>query len=132
MRFDNPPIPPLDKGGQRGVNGDLTYEEQLLLAMLKPGKDNASGVKFLASMMKLSEYELREKVRHLIMVHKVCIGSNTSKCPGYYFITEPEELDKNYVSLRRRGIKILMRAAELKKISLDEVFNQARMEFDGI
>jgi hypothetical protein len=110
--------------------GDLTYEETLLLGFLRQGKDNARGVKFLASMMKMSEVELRGMVRHLIMEHKFCIGSNTNKCPGYYIISQPDELDKNYVSLRRRGIKILMRAAEIKRISLEEVFQQGRMEFE--
>ncbi len=135
MNFEGiitPPSPSYLKRGLGGVtqiNDDLTYEEQLLLGLLKPGKENANSVKWLAGMLKMEEVTLRERIRHLIMEHGVCIGSSTSKCPGYYLITQPEELDKNYVSLRRRGIKILMRAAELKRISLEEVFQQGRMEF---
>jgi hypothetical protein len=139
----NAPQPPLtSRGGAagefsfpplrvRGGEGELTYEEQLLLALLKPGMENAGSVKYLAGILKLEEVTLRERIRHLIMEHGVCIGSNTNKCPGYYLILSPEELDKNYVSLRRRGIKILMRAAELKKISLEEVFHQGVLSLRG-
>jgi len=106
----------------------LTFEESLLLGFLRQGRQNAQGVKFLASMMKTSEVDLRDRVRHLIMEHGVCIGSNTSKNPGYYLITEEDEIDCVYQSLRRRGIKILMRAAKLRRISLEEVFGQGVLE----
>jgi len=79
----------------------------------------------------MNEVELRERVRHLIIEHGFCIGSSTggkNKLPGYYLITEEEEIESVYNSLRRRGIKILQRAAKLKKISLEEVFGQGVME----
>ena len=124
MDFDSPS--PL--AGEGRGEGDLTREEQAVLRLLRQGRENARSVRFLAEMVGVSEVRLREIVRHLIEVHGYCIGSRTGRPPGYYLITEPEEIEEVYRSLRHRGISILMRAAKLKKISVEEVFKQGVLE----
>lgn len=103
----------------------------MIISFLRNGKKNAQSVRFLSSMLKMEEVTLRVKIRHLIMDHKICIGSNTGKYPGYYLITEEDEIDCVYQSLRRRGIRILMRAAKLRRISLEEVFHQGILSLRG-
>lgn len=99
-------------------------EEQRIVSLLQEGKENARGVHWLAAMVGVSDVKLREIVRHLINEHGYCIGSRTGEPAGYYIITEPEEIDEVYRSLRHRGISILVRASKLKRISLEEVFGQ--------
>lgn len=128
--FEKSPHPPFTKGGRGGITDDLTHEERHILSLLQRGRDNALSVPFLASMTGISQVQLRATVRHLITHHGYCIGSSTggtNKPPGYYFITEENEIETVYNSLRRRGIKILVRAARLKKISIVEVFGQGEI-----
>lgn len=106
---------------------ELTQEETQILSLLQRGRDNALSVRHLAECVGVTEVRLREMVRHLIDVHGACIGSSTSKPPGYYIITDPEEIDAVYRSLRHRGISILVRAAKLKQISITEVFGQGEL-----
>ena len=107
---------------------DLIKEERDVLRLLRRGRENARSVRFLAEMVGVSEVRLREIVRHLIEHHGYCIGSRTGRPPGYYLITEPDEIEEVYRSLRHRGISILTRAARLKKISLEEVFKQGVLD----
>jgi len=109
------------------IGFDLTDEERHVLGLLRPGRENARSVRFLAGMLGVSQVRLREIVRGLIEHHGICIGSRTGNPPGYYIITEPEEIEEVYRSLRHRGIMILMRAARLKKISVTEVFGQGEL-----
>lgn len=96
-------------GRWSGVGGqqNLDPEEVRVVSLLQEGKENARGVHWLASMVGLSDVKLREIVRHLIDEHGCCIGSRTGEPAGYYLITEPEEIDEVYRSLRHRGISIL-------------------------
>jgi hypothetical protein len=107
---------------------ELTQEETQILSLLQRGRNNALSVRHLAECVGVTEVRLREMVRHLIDVHGACIGSSTSKPPGYFLIESPLEIDAVYKSLRHRGIEILRRAANLKKISIEEVFNQGVLE----
>jgi len=118
----------------RGDGEVMTHEEQHILSLLRRGRENALSVPFLASMVGMSGVRLRTIVRHLIIEHRVGIGSHTGgkeKLPGYFLLAKEKEIDAVYKSLSKRGIRILQRAAELKKISLEEVFHQGRIEFNG-
>ncbi|GER92668.1 hypothetical protein A45J_0386 [hot springs metagenome] len=107
----------------------LTHEESHILRLIQRGRANALSVRLLASMTGLKDVEVRQIVRHLIMEHGVLIASSVSKPVGFYIAETPEEIAEATRSLRHRGIMILMRAAKLQKISLEEIFNQSRMEY---
>jgi hypothetical protein len=108
--------------GQAG----MTNEEMHILRLLQRGKENAIKEKTLAAATGLQGVEARATIRHLIMEHGVLIAS----CGAGFFIAETEEEIKAATrSLRHRGIMILMRAAKLQKISLEDIFHQSRIEF---
>lgn len=127
-----PPSPSYIKrgteGALRGNEGELTNEEMEILRLLQRGKQNVIKEKALAAATGLQGVEVREKIRHLIMEHDVLIGS----CSHGFFIVETEEETREATrSLRHRGISILARASKLQRISLDEIYHQARIEFTG-
>lgn len=117
------PTPP--KTG--GEIGELTNEEMHISRLLRRGKSNAIKERVLAAATGLQGVEVREKIRHLIMEHGVLIASCTH---GFFIAETEEEIRAATLSLRHRGIMILMRAAKLQKISLKEIFNQTVMEFE--
>lgn len=121
--FTQPPRPAATPPYQ---GGELTNEEMHILRMLQRGKENAIKEKTLAAATGLQGVEVRATIRHLIMDHGVLIAS----CTHGFFIAETEEEIKAATrSLRHRGIMILIRAAKLQKISLEEIFHQAKIEF---
>ncbi len=74
------------------------------------------------------ERRIRQIVRDLVYLYHQPIGSSTGK--GYYWITRPEEIEDNYRRLRKRGIKILQRAAAMKGVALSKLLKQAELELD--
>jgi ABC-type ATPase involved in cell division len=117
---------------QLNINFDaeLTREETQVLSLLQRGRENARSVRFLAAVVGVSEVRLREIVRHIIMDHDILIASSVGNPPGFFFPETEEEVMQATKSLRRRGIKVLMRAAKLQKLSLEEIFHQARLELE--
>lgn len=98
------------------------------MRLLGRGKSNAIKERTLAAATGLVGTEVRATIRHLVMDHGVLIAS----CGAGFFIAETEEeIRAATLSLRHRGIMILMRAAKLQKISIEDIFHQARMEFEN-
>lgn len=95
------------------------------------GHGQAVSVRGLSLILGTSERATRGIIQGLINVHGLPIGSSVNPPAGYYWITDPEELEATCRSLRHRGIAILVRAAKLKKASLEAVFGQARMEYEN-
>lgn len=123
--FKTHPCAPLDRG-------DLTNDERDIISLLHKGRENAIGVKALANTTRLQEVEVRAIIRHLIMEHGFLIASAVSAPAGFYIAETIEEISQATKSLRHRGIAILMRAAKLQKISLEELFHQSRIEFGEV
>lgn len=110
----------------------LTDEEFSVWQIIErhKGRENAVKVDSVAWQARLNGKEVREIVNHLIMEHGKLIGSVTGTPPGYYIITNTEELKKHIKSLRHRGIAILSRAAALSKTSIEDIFGQGRLEYE--
>ena len=70
---------------------------------------------------------VRAVIAHLINEHHKLIGSNGK---GYYVPVTPSEVAEVTKSLRHRGIMILVRAAQLQKTSLVDIWNQTYLEFE--
>ncbi len=126
------------KGNQIQINFNtlmmpgLTTAERSILGLLKKGRENAITEKMLSTLTGLSGVEVRAIIRHLIMEHGYLIASSV-KHPSGFFIAETEaEICDATRSLRHRGIMILARAAKLQKISIEEIFNQAKIEFKDV
>ncbi len=106
----------------------MTKQHEQILGFLKyRPKSNAILNKALVNCTGLTERTVRRIVRELILIHHCPIGSSTQE--GYYWIKDPAEIQENYNRLRKRAVKILERAAAMKKIALSEVFDQLKIDY---
>jgi biotin operon repressor len=107
---------------------ELTFEEERIWEVIRlhRGKDNAVTGKQIAEWTGLEYDFIRSVISHLVNDHGYLIASNSR---GYFIPETAEEIFEATRSLRRRGISILVRAARLQRTSLEEIFDQARMEF---
>ena len=96
----------------------------------RAGKDSAIKADTIAWQTGLPEVKVREIVSRLVRVRGKLIGSSTGNPPGFYVITDAEELKKHIGSLRHRGIMCLVRAAALSKTSIEEIFKQGIIDFN--
>lgn len=112
------------EGPERYMDGP----ERAIYRCLSHGRRRAVSVQSIVQATNLNDVAVRETIRHLIMQHNIPIASVTSFPNGFYIIDTPEEVQVTTKSLRNRGIKILQRAAKLQKISLEQVFDQGKLE----
>lgn len=107
---------------------ELTFEEERIWEAIRlyRGRDNAVTGKQIAEWTGLEYDFIRSVISHLVNDHNYLIASNSK---GYYVPETAEEIFEATKSLRRRGISILVRAARLQKTSLEDIFQQARMEY---
>lgn len=110
--------------------GILSDEEFKVWSVVQDhrGKHNAIKADALALATGIEGVKVREIVSHLIKEHGKLIGSSTGNPPGFYVITDNAELQKQIKSLRHRGIMCLVRAAALSKSSIEEIFDQGRLD----
>jgi|Deesub1362B_J571_1020462.scaffolds.fasta_scaffold00331_11 transcriptional antiterminator len=108
----------------------MTHIEKSIWELIKcrTAKDPIT-TKEIAQTLRIDERTVRHTVKILIEVFKKAIGSKTANPPGYYRISSQDQAEKTYQSLRRRGLSILARAAEIKRISLRELLGQLLIEF---
>ncbi len=109
---------------------ELTREERLVWEAVQPrrGKENAILGPMISAMTEIEYNRIREIISHLIKRHGRLIASYSR---GYFIPITPEEVMEATRSLRHRGIMILVRASKLQRISLEEIFHQAKMEFNN-
>lgn len=123
LDFEHPPVSPLDRG-------ELTKEETLVWEIVREhrGKDAAILGPMISAQAGIEYDRLRAVISHLVNEHHCLIASYSR---GYYIPVTSDEIDQATKSLRHRGIMILMRASRLQKISLENIFQQARIEYEG-
>ena len=102
--------------------------ERAIYRCLSHGRRRAVSVQSIVQATNFNDVAIRETIRHLIMQHNIPIASVTSFPNGFYIIDTPEEVQVTTKSLRNRGIKILQRAAKLQRLSLEQVFDQGKLE----
>ncbi len=110
---------------------DLMDEERSVYALLGHGRANALSSRELSEQTGLSDRQIRDTIRSLIMERGVLIASVVNKPYGFYIPETPDEIINATKRLRHRGIMILVRAARLQKSSLEAVFHQGRLELEG-
>ncbi|RJQ22003.1 MAG: hypothetical protein C4560_02980 [Nitrospiraceae bacterium] len=109
---------------------ELNREERMIIDILQTckGKEAAILGAKIADLTGITYVEVRQTISHLVNEHHCRIASCSR---GYYVPMTPDEVDAAYKSMRHRGISILVRAANLQKISLEEVYQQGKLEFEG-
>ncbi len=110
----------------------LSSEEASVWNIIKnhKGKENAVKVDTVALYTGLKDKEVREIVSGLVRQHSKLIASSTANPPGFYVITDEQELKAHIRSLRHRGIMCLVRAAALSNTSIEEIFGQGKFEYE--
>ena len=79
------------------------------------GRENAIRMPELASWVGISTRAVQSAIEYLILEHSKKIGSSCGKNPGYYVITDQNDLDETFNNLVRRGVANFARAYALKK-----------------
>lgn len=109
-------------------------ETRILNIIQSRTKDNPISVPKLTELVSDSlfdnpaEVDVRQAVRSLIVDHGELIGSSTHKPSGYFLITDPEEIEKQYQKFLLQGLKLIGRGAKLKKIGLAKLLGQLSLE----
>lgn len=109
----------------------LTNEERAVYGLLRHGRARALPARDLAAKTGLSDVQVRQTVRNLIMERGLLVASAVDDPPGFFIAETADEVIHATRSLRHRGIMILVRAARLQKSSLELVFNQGRLELQA-
>jgi hypothetical protein len=110
----------------------LSNEEVIIWKIIREyhGKERAIKEKELVERTGIPGVKVRSIISHLVCKHKKLIGSSTANPAGFYIITDEMELERNISGLRRRGIKDFVRAAALAKTSIEDIFNQGKLELE--
>lgn len=77
---------------------------------------------------KIPERRVRKLIRRLREKHGIPIGSATQPPAGYYIITDPDDLERNYQSSLHRALSILAMGAAMRNKTLPELLGQLRLE----
>jgi hypothetical protein len=115
---------------QAAFDFDMTAEEQAVYCCLMTGRASALSARDLSIRTGLSDKDVRQTVRSLIMDRGILVASAVDDPPGFFIAETPDEIITATRSLRHRGIMILVRAARLQKSSLELVFNQGKLEIE--
>lgn len=92
------------------------------------GRANALQVRHFAQLVGVDERRAQILVKHLVEDHGVLIGSATSR-PFGYFVPETEaEVKAVTDQLYHRIASLAVRIARIKRISVEEILNQLRLE----
>jgi len=106
----------------------MTQEEKAVWRCIKDHRGKGSEIlgAQIAARTGIDYTTVRAIIAHLINHKGRNIASNSK---GYYVPVTPDEIREATRSLRHRGIMILWRASRLTGNSLEDVFNQGRIEF---
>lgn len=100
----------------------MDSESAMVLGIVRRhvGRDQAVSVEEISRRSGVAPRQVRDIVKGLIEKHRVRIGSALCAPAGYYMIATEEEAETNERTLRRLGISILVRAAVLRGIGIEE------------
>ena len=107
----------------------MTETDHIILGHLErhKGIDNAIAADQLARMVGLTTRNLRRRIRALIEHHGALIGSTRKQPSGYWIIVDPDELAIASASLMNLAVSLIKRAAVIRKVAVEEIFNQMRL-----
>jgi hypothetical protein len=108
----------------------LTLEEIRAKEILEHhrGRANALQVRHFAQLVGVDERRAQILVKHLVEDHGVLIGSAVTRPFGYYIPETPEEVRAVTAQLYHRIASLAVRIARIKRISVEEVYGQMRLD----
>lgn len=116
------------------IHGDsLTREESAVLRLLEGhrGHENAITGERIEEQLGMKKDEPRRVVAHLRKRHKVLIGATNAKPQGYFLAVTDQDAELAFRNFRTRAMALLSIEAEFRKISVDEVYGQAKMDLEA-
>jgi len=105
-------------------------EERAVFYALREGAANARQIKDLAEETGLSGRQVQSIVETLILEYHVPIGTSMRAPFGNYLIDSAEDLEATVELLRTRGISNLVRAAALKKLTLEAYLQEVQVQLE--
>lgn len=111
---------------------DLADDERRVLDVLEGhrGRERAIVSADLARRAGVSERRLRSVLRHLVIAHRVAVGSATGEPAGYYLITSETERRAVRDSLFRRALRVLQRSRAYDRDGVADVLTGQLVMFD--
>ena len=108
----------------------LTDQELILWNFLQGHRGRARAVQAdrLAEMLGMDERRLRLTIKHLVEDHPFLIGSSTTPPYGFFIPENEEEINEVVRGLFSRLKSLALRISRLKKISVEQIFHQLRLE----
>jgi len=108
----------------------MDSDTQYVLSIIRGrvGRKSAISVTSISERTAIPPRTVRDIVKNLIEHHHVRIGSALGRPSGYYMIETKEEAEQNEHTLRKLGVSILVRAAVLKKLTIQEYMRQLQIE----
>ncbi len=109
----------------------LTREEQLVWDQVgcRRGRPHAISIAELRRRTGLDERQVKGAVEGLIVRHDICIASARTAPCGYFLPATAAELLDACRPLRRQALAMLHREAKLRRLSLEDLLGQLRVEF---
>ncbi len=109
---------------------EATREERAVFYALRTGAENARKIDEIAEETGIADREVRAITSRLILDSSVPIGTSMRPPYGNYLIDSPEDLSATVELLRTRGISNLVRAAALKKMTLEQYLQEVQTDLE--
>ena len=108
----------------------MTPEEESVWDVLRHCRGKAGAIlgPTIAERTRIGYKRVQKIVSDLVCHHRKLIGSGTM---GYYIPVNDDEVKDAAHYLRHRAIVALHRASEMQRTSLDEVYGQAKIEYEA-
>ena len=119
------------------IQGQLNYdapsltigEEKVWRILVQcQGRGAAIQAVDLAQMTVINERRVRQIIKHLVEEHGILIGSSISKPYGYFVPVSTEEVEAVTKQLYHRLVSLAVRISRIKRISVEDVLGQMRLE----
>lgn len=107
----------------------LTDQEAAIREIVQRRRGRMAAIRAddLAAQAEIPERQARKIVGHLIEHHGVLIASATDYPAGYFVPVTAEEVEAATAQLMHRLKSLAVRIARIKRISVEEIFNQMRL-----
>ncbi len=92
------------------------------------GREKAITLQVLADEFQISRRDLHDRIANLVVKKGHMIGTTSRKPPGAFWIVDEEDLKVATENLFPRAMKMLVRYSKLKRMSVEEIFHQMRLQ----
>lgn len=92
------------------------------------GREKAITLQELADEFQIPRREMHDRITDLVVKKGHMIGTTSRKPPGAFWIVDEDDLRVATENLFPRAMKMLVRYSKLKRMSVEEIFHQMRLQ----